>query len=67
MNFALILFGLVVITGIAWVADKLVFEKQRRLSAHSALAEFDARRTDLVAQRLRAMDEDDGAARDDAR
>ncbi|WP_454721928.1 MULTISPECIES: signal peptidase I [Cupriavidus] len=47
MNFALILFVLVVITGIAWVADKLVFEKQRRLSAQTALAEFDARRTDL--------------------
>ncbi|WP_059415482.1 signal peptidase I [Cupriavidus basilensis] len=47
MNFALILFVLVVITGIAWVADKLVFEKQRRLSAQAALAEFDARRADL--------------------
>ncbi|MDR3385342.1 signal peptidase I [Cupriavidus basilensis] len=47
MNFALILFVLVVITGIAWVADKLVFEKQRRLSAQSALAEFDARKADL--------------------
>ncbi|WP_420996373.1 signal peptidase I [Cupriavidus sp. 30B13] len=47
MNFALILFVLVVITGIAWVADKLVFEKQRRLSAQAALAEFDSRRADL--------------------
>ncbi|MGY8524024.1 signal peptidase I [Paracidovorax citrulli] len=44
MNFALILFVLVVITGIAWMADKLVFQKQRRLSAQAALAEFDARR-----------------------
>ncbi|MBO4121141.1 signal peptidase I [Cupriavidus gilardii] len=44
MNFALILFVLVVITGIAWVADKLVFQKQRRVSAQAALAEFDARR-----------------------
>ncbi|MGO4327950.1 signal peptidase I [Cupriavidus sp. 2TAF22] len=47
MNFALILFVLVVITGVAWMADKLVFEKQRRVSAQAALAEFDARRTDL--------------------
>lgn len=44
MNFALILFVLVVITGIAWVADKLVFQRQRRVSAQAALAEFDARR-----------------------
>jgi signal peptidase I len=43
MNFALILFVLVVITGVAWVADKLVFERQRRSSARLALAEFDSR------------------------
>ncbi|CAG9181441.1 signal peptidase I [Cupriavidus respiraculi] len=43
MNFALILFVLVVITGIAWLADKLVFQKQRRTSAQAALAEFDSR------------------------
>jgi len=43
MNFALILFVLVVITGIAWVADKLVFQRQRQAAATSALAEFDAR------------------------
>ena len=30
MNFALILFILVVITGIAWVADKLIFAPQRK-------------------------------------
>ncbi|MGO4305399.1 signal peptidase I [Cupriavidus sp. RAF12] len=47
MNFALILFVLVVITGIAWVADKLVFERQRRSVAQLALAEFDARRADM--------------------
>lgn len=43
MNFALILFILVVITGIAWVADKLVFQRQRQAAAATALAEFDAR------------------------
>ncbi|SCU73738.1 leader peptidase (signal peptidase I) [Cupriavidus necator] len=47
MNFALILFVLVVITGVAWVADKLVFERQRRSSARLALAEFDSRQADL--------------------
>ncbi len=44
MNFALILFVLVVITGIAWVADKLVFERQRRSVTQLALAEFDSQR-----------------------
>ncbi len=48
MNFALILFVLVVITGIAWVADKLVFERQRRSVAQLALAEFDAQRQHLA-------------------
>ncbi|WP_342051960.1 MULTISPECIES: signal peptidase I [unclassified Cupriavidus] len=48
MNFALILFVLVVITGIAWVADKLVFERQRRSVAQLALAEFDANRSQLA-------------------
>ena len=32
MNFALILFVLLVISGIAWVADKLIFAPQRRLA-----------------------------------
>ena len=42
MNFALILFVLVVLTGIAWVFDKLVFEPKRRRAADAAVAEFDA-------------------------
>ncbi|HEV3427869.1 MAG TPA: signal peptidase I, partial [Paraburkholderia sp.] len=41
MNFALILFVLVILTGIAWVADKLVFMPRRRLAADAAVAEFD--------------------------
>ena len=41
MNFALILFVLVIITGVAWVADKLVFLPQRRRAADAAVAEFD--------------------------
>ncbi|CAD6562675.1 signal peptidase I [Paraburkholderia sabiae] len=41
MNFALILFVLVILTGVAWVADKLVFLPQRRRAADAAVAEFD--------------------------
>ncbi|HEX7682071.1 MAG TPA: signal peptidase I [Trinickia sp.] len=41
MNFALILFVLVILTGIAWVADKLVFLPKRRRAADDAVAEFD--------------------------
>jgi signal peptidase I len=41
MNFELILFVLVVVTGVAWVADKLVFLPHRRRAAEAAVAEFD--------------------------
>ena len=41
MNFALILLVLVILTGIAWVFDKLVFVPQRRRAADAAVAEFD--------------------------
>ncbi|WP_109478081.1 signal peptidase I [Paraburkholderia sp. C35] len=41
MNFALILFVLVIITGVAWVADKLVFLPKRRRAAAAAVAEID--------------------------
>ena len=41
MNCALILFVLVVVTGVAWVLDKLVFLPQRRKAADSAIEEFD--------------------------
>ncbi|REG59442.1 signal peptidase I [Paraburkholderia sp. BL6669N2] len=41
MNFALILFVLVILTGVAWVADKLVFMPQRRRAAEAAVTEFD--------------------------
>jgi signal peptidase I len=41
MNFALILFVLVILTGVAWVADKLVFLPKRRRAAETAVAEFD--------------------------
>ncbi|WP_434106910.1 signal peptidase I [Paraburkholderia caffeinilytica] len=41
MNFALILFVLVILTGVAWVADKLIFVPQRRRAADAVVAEFD--------------------------
>ena len=37
MNFALILFVLVGLTGVAWVADKMVFLPQRRRAADAAV------------------------------
>ena len=42
-NFALILFVLMVITGMHLVPGRVLFAKQRRAAADSALAEFDAR------------------------
>jgi signal peptidase I len=51
MNFALILFVLVVLTGIAWVADKLVFLPGRRRAAEAAVAEFD-RQQERVGERF---------------
>lgn len=41
MNFALILFVLVVVTGVAWVLDKLVFLPRRRKAADTAIEAFD--------------------------
>ncbi|MDR5804398.1 signal peptidase I [Caballeronia sp. LZ001] len=51
MNFALILLILVVLTGIAWVLDKLVFQPQRRRSADAAVAKFD-RQQERVGERF---------------
>jgi signal peptidase I len=66
MNFALILLILVVVTGIAWVLDKLVFQPQRRRAADEAVAEFDrqqarveARFADEHADQTRARLRDD--------
>ncbi|MBO9535933.1 signal peptidase I [Herbaspirillum sp.] len=42
-NFALILFVLMVVTGVVWFVDVFVLAKQRRARADAALAEFDAR------------------------
>ena len=51
MNFALILFVLVVLTGVAWVADKLVFLPKRRRAAEAAVAEFD-RQQERIGERF---------------
>ncbi|SAL16785.1 signal peptidase I [Caballeronia choica] len=51
MNFALILLILVILTGIAWVLDKLVFQPQRRRAADAAVAEFD-RQQERIGERF---------------
>jgi signal peptidase I len=43
MNFALILFVLFVVTGIAWVLDKLALAPRRAAAARAALSTFDER------------------------
>lgn len=52
-NFALILFVLMVITGIIWFLDVFHLAKQRRLKADAALAEFDARNARLKADGIK--------------
>lgn len=47
LNFALILFILVVITGIAWLSDKLYFAKQRRQQAAAAIGHLTPSATDV--------------------
>jgi signal peptidase I len=48
-NFALILFVLMVVTGVIWCLDVFYLAKQRRRQADAALAEFDARAAKLMA------------------
>jgi signal peptidase I len=52
-NFALILFVLMVLTGIVWCLDLFVLSKQRRVRANTALAEFDARNAKLAADGIK--------------
>jgi signal peptidase I len=53
-NFALILFVLMVVTGLVWFADVFFLAKQRRAAADRALAEYDARNARLTAEGIRA-------------
>jgi signal peptidase I len=62
MNFALILLILVVLTGIAWVLDKLVFLPQRRRAAEAAVSEFD-RQQERVGERFADENADQTRAR----
>ncbi|MGI4812106.1 MAG: signal peptidase I, partial [Janthinobacterium lividum] len=64
MNFALILLILVVLTGIAWVAEKLVFLPTRRRQSEAAVAEFDRQQ---VAIGTRFASPDAPAKREEAR
>jgi signal peptidase I len=59
-NFALILFVLMVVTGVIWVLDLAVFSKQRRAAANKALAEYDERMARSAANGIR-MDEQGNA------
>jgi signal peptidase I len=52
-NFALILFVLMIITGIIWCLDVFVFARQRRRRADAALAEYDARMHKLQAEGIK--------------
>jgi signal peptidase I len=49
MNFALLLFVLTAVTGVAWLLDKLVLEGRRRERARAAVANFDHQRPALAA------------------
>ncbi|HEY4071631.1 MAG TPA: signal peptidase I [Herbaspirillum sp.] len=52
-NFALILFVLMVLTGIIWFMDKFYLAKQRQANADRALTEFDARNATLISQGIK--------------
>jgi signal peptidase I len=52
-NFALILFVLMVVTGIVWFLDVFYLSRQRRARANAALAEFDARNARLTAEGIK--------------
>jgi signal peptidase I len=60
MNFALILFVLVLVTGVAWVLDKLVFLPGRKRKAEAAVAEFDRQQ---ARTETRFADENAGSTR----
>jgi signal peptidase I len=52
-NFALILFVLMVVTGIIWCLDVFYLAKQRRAAADRALADFDARTAKMTADGIK--------------
>ncbi len=52
-NFALILFVLMVLTGVVWCLDVFYLSKQRRLAADRALADYDARQARFAAEGIK--------------
>ncbi len=52
-NFALILFVLMIVTGVIWFLDRFYLSKQRRAKADAALAAFDARNVKLRAEGIK--------------
>nr|WP_315392328.1 signal peptidase I [uncultured Duganella sp.] len=61
-NFALILFVLMVITGVIWCLDVFYLAKQRRAAANRALAEYDARNAKLTADGIKVDNSGNRAA-----
>ncbi|HEX8403883.1 MAG TPA: signal peptidase I [Duganella sp.] len=61
-NFALILFVLMVITGVIWFLDVFYLVKQRRAAADRALAEYDARNAKLTADGIKVDNNSNRAA-----
>src|SRR5450830_415528 len=53
-NFALILFVLMILTGVIWFLDVFFWSKQRRAKADAALAEFDARIAKLNGESIKS-------------
>ena len=60
-NFALILFVLMILTGIIWFLDLFILARQRRARADAALAEYDARAAKLATDNVK-MDQGSRAA-----
>lgn len=56
MNFALILFILLVISGVAWLLDKAVFQPRRRRAALTATAQFDREQEKMGTHAINADD-----------
>lgn len=61
-NFALILFVLLVVTGVIWCLDVFVLAKKRRAAAAAALAEYDARTAKLTNDGIKVDNQGNRAA-----
>ena len=58
-NFALLLLLATLVTGLYWLADRLVFLPRRRAAANALQAQAERRRADLAAQGITQVDEGD--------